>query len=914
MVPYMTADQVRRAFLDFYGEKDHQVIPSFPVVSHTDPTTLFVNSGMMPLKHVFLGDNPQNYKRICNSQKVLRVSGKHNDLDEVGTDDYHHTFFEMLGHWSFGDYFKKETIRWGWQLMTEVYQLCPSRLFVTVHHNDHEAKQLWLEETDVRPDHVLSFAEDNFWTMGPVGPCGYCSEIHYDRAATDSQVSQGNQTKLYRSSTRGVNSGDARYMELINFVFMDQERKSDGSVEQLPQKHIDTGAGLERICSVVQGVKSAYETDLLRPLVEKIADFTRHPYDSGIAGIPHRILADHLRAVCFALADGVAFDRVGRGYVIRRILRRAERFAHKLGVNKPFLVELFPTLVEMVGDAYPEIREKQTFIHNALLGEETQFLKTLDGGMSRLNQELEACGGTELSGEVVFSLHDTYGFPVDLTRQVAAEQGITVDEEGFKDAMERQRQRAQQSQKFQQGGQWHELSGGNDSEFCGYETLTARLSTIRYRVITEEGRELYEFVFDQTPFYPTSGGQLGDRGVVKNSQITFVVLSTYKEHSAIVHRCVREGSGEVLPHMIKEFRGEVDAKVRKATVRHHSATHLLHSALRAILGNHVFQRGSYCDDKFLRFDFSHSGPLSPDQMDQIETWVNKAIRAAHGVCITEQSFEEAVAEGALSMAGESYDSKVRVLTMGREEVVSKELCGGTHVQCTGQIGWFVLASDSSIASGTRRVVAYAGEPARQWMQQKRGQLRQIWHLLDGKDREPEGDKVLLKVRGLLDQHAELKKKAKENDAASIHQLIADLFRGQLPTAHGAELVVADLTGKMPEGQHKAFLESLAVKVAAESVVAFCWTIEKKNEKSAVSHSDGGELYDLRFFCAVSPKLAGKWHAGKLLSSLARRWQGKGGGRPDRAQGGAQNVRLPEGGGQIAKEVRKVLDDGPPSER
>lgn len=927
MIPFMTAHQIRQTFLDFYHHHHHEIIPSAPIIAHDDPTTLFVNSGMMPLKGLFLGQNPQGYKRLCNVQKVLRVSGKHNDLDEVGRDDYHHTFFEMLGHWSFGDYFKKATIRWGWELLTKVYQLPKDHLFVTVHHQDLETRTLWLHETDVHPSHVLNFTDENFWAMGPVGPCGFCSEVHIDKQFAP----PGDQT--YRSATHGVNSDHGRFIELINFVFMDSTRHEDGSISPLKQKSIDTGAGLERLCSVIQNAPSAYETDLFSPIISKIVQLSGVPYDAGSAGTPHRIIADHLRAVSMGLADGVSFDADGRGYVLRRILRRAQRYSYDLGLDCPCLAELYDSLLTTLGEAYPELQTHSELIKAAITAEETKFAKTLTTSLHRLREQINTCldaGQDTLPGDVAFQLHDTYGFPMDLTRQVAAEHGLKCDEAGFAQAMKSQQERAKSSHKFHQNhGDWHELKGhGSDSRFCGYTHLSARVKTTRFRRLASEEGVVYEFVFDQTPFYPTSGGQLGDRGSLTNAHGTFEVTSTTKQAERIIHRCQLTSAGGGHFHklhdvdLIRSFVAQVDVPRREATMRHHSATHLLHSGLRQLLGDHITQRGAYCDHEGLRFDFSHPQALTAAELTAIETWVNTMILAAHPVDITTMDFQTATAEGALHLSTEAYAATVRVLTMGAEvdgaSAVSKELCGGTHVQCTAEIGLFVITSDSSIASGTRRITALAGEAARLWYNHQRTELIRTNHLLSTSAAGQAEDKATYadyptahKVYHLKQELTELRRAASELQLLKLQALMAELMAAKITTPHGFDLICADISAQLTSGLSNSFLDAWSQHITAHQVVSVLWGVEPTPGEEEDKEEDAPATYNIKFFSAISKALQPQWHAGKLIQHLAPQWQGSGGGRPGRAQGGARTVNLPDQGQHIHAEIMRQLDHPQP---
>ncbi|MCY4380200.1 MAG: alanine--tRNA ligase [Proteobacteria bacterium] len=903
---FLTAQEIKQAFLDFYRRKGHTVVRSFPVVSHSDPSTLFVNSGMMPLKSVFLGHNPKGYKRVCNVQKVLRVAGKHNDLDEVGVDDYHHTFFEMLGHWSFGDYFKKETIVWGWQLMTEVYQLSKSRLFVTVHHEDQEAKDIWLNETDVIAKHVLSFDQENVWTMGGSGPCGYCSEIHYDRFPQSPVSSEDS----YLSPTEGVNSTGSRYIELINFVFIDREKTSQGEDKPLPAKHIDTGAGFERICMVVQDVSSPYKTDLFWPIIEKIVEISGVTYTEE-TGAPHRIIADHLRAVVFALSDGVNFARDGRGYVIRRILRRAERYVHALGLRQPLLHRLVGTLSQVMASSYPEIQERQAYIEKAIFDEESQFLTTLDHGLRLLDKEmnrLKQTSETTLPGKTAFTLYDTYGFPYDLTSNILAEHGLLCDQGGYDEAMKAQRTRGQKSQKFHtadSGASWQTLLNEDDSRFCGYDTLMATVKTVRYRQVDHTASRVYEFVFDQTPFYPTSGGQLGDQGIIENHGVCFMVDATYKHLDSIIHRATltSQNSESLNDKSFIQFQAKVNEKNRKETAKHHSGTHLLHSALRNQLGDHVTQMGSYCDGSGLRFDFSHPSALTATEIRNIEIMVNTWIQEAYPVDVSYQSLEAAKDSGALFMAGDKYDDQVRVLTIGNQPPtgcspwLSKELCGGTHVVSTGECGVFVIISENSIAQGIRRIQAKAGEAARDWLLAQRDELQHIHHFLQKPYQEPSTYGIIQKLQNLIQTSNQLKQVAMKYDSMQRAQFITSLLSTARQVGN-IRVIYEDISGLEAVKDAMPFMTALSEQIKDKSMVVVLF-------KQVAQPQEDSSATDLVFLCVVSKNLQPQWHAGKLVKFFCGLWQGRGGGRPEYAQGGAKAHLVNDKHG-LREQIKQVL--------
>ena len=1207
-VPYLSSVDTRNAFLDFYRQRGHKVLRSAAVVCENDPSTLFVNSGMMPLKPVFLGHNPEKLVRACNTQKVLRVSGKHNDLDEVGLDDYHHTFFEMLGHWSFGDYFKAQTIRYGWELMTEVYKLPKERLFVTVHLSDDEAYELWLQETDIEPHRVMRFDHENFWEMGPVGPCGSSSEIHFDLGDL------GTQKSTFSHKIEGVNGENHRYVELINFVFMASEKLADGSLKALKERHIDTGAGLERLCSVIQGVGSNYETDLFRPLIDHISELTGVKYAGGAAGTAHRVISDHMRAVGFAVADGVRFAPEGRGYVVRRILRRALRYAHSLGVKEPTLHKLIPTLSQVMAPAFPELKELERNIIDAVAHEEERFLATLSSGLNRLegplkkidvgvkqfsniavrveqytkelsqaaeqslvglkdstqkiSHQMEAVkksflaaskeitesfekdsiaagveqytkelgqaaeqsllgfkGSTqtilsrqmeamtksvlaaskeitesfekdsiaarveqytkelgqaaeqslrglkdstqkisrqmeamtknmlapskeitesfekdsiaagveesaqkieqyareitesfeevmsksflavskeiakgfekqsleifqqaregmqtsseslqkfqetlaksleeiqrvsanqmaelrdygqksvlkvikqipesmkEIPGSELFVLYDTYGFPLDLSAQIARERGLTVDEPGYVRAMEEQKSRARGAQKFQALSSGSEEEGnkrvfisGVVAEFCGYDTLSLeKVKTLWVERYQEGEEDRFLCSLQQTPFYPTSGGQLGDRGVLENDHLSLEVLMSEYRHQEVVHHCrLLQGSVSSGFKEFESFSVHVDQHVRRETAIHHSATHLLHATLREHLGADVSQRGSYCDHRGLRFDFSFHRALKPEEVFTIEKSVNEKIRCASMVSAVELPLEEAKATGALHLAGESYGDKVRVLTMGGEgEVLSREFCGGTHVRSTGELGFLVITTESAVAAGIRRITALAGQAAYTWFHEQKQELADVYHRLKIPMKTSLHDdhalelgskqyqkKVLgsvQKIEALLEEIKSLKIKVQklsvERNAHKIESLLSAAYQS---SSGDHQIITENLSEQFSSEQLATFLDQLSDQLSscAQPCVAVLWHL-----------SQGSDGLQLLILVAVSPLLQSKkgWHAGKLAGYLCSLWDGRGGGRVDRARGGIKN--LPAGAVVgVAEKIKQALEQETP---
>ncbi|MBO8131891.1 MAG: alanine--tRNA ligase [Candidatus Marinimicrobia bacterium] len=691
-----SSKQIRNEFLEFFKGKGHEIVKSSPVIPQNDPTLLFTNAGMNQFKTIFLNLEKPKYKRVANAQKCIRVSGKHNDLEEVGKDTYHHTFFEMLGNWSFGDYYKREAIQWAWELVTEVWNLDKKRLWATVYKGDEEAERLWKEVTDISPERVLRFGEkDNFWEMGETGPCGPCSEIHY--YIGDMPESQ---------SAEKINSGDPEYIEIWNLVFIQYNRVEDGLLTPLPMKHIDTGAGLERIVAIIQGKKSNYDTDLFKPLIDAIEDITGVKYNEE-NGVSHRVISDHVRMLSFAIADGGLPSNEGRGYVIRRILRRAARFGRIIGMHQPFIYRLVDILADIMGDVYPEVRERTDHIKRVIKYEEELFNEALDRGLNLFTSIVEktkSSGGKIINGEDVFKLYDTYGFPVDLTKLMAEEEGLTIDENGFNKMLEEQRERGRAYSSFQDKYDmkkidWVYVSGVADSEFIGYENIECEAQIVRYHF---SGDTAY-LVLDKTPFYPESGGQVGDKGVIEGKGFIIEVNDTKKANDSIIHiGKLKQGERKIDDNKVI---AKVNKELRDATKRNHTATHLLHRALIITLGEHVHQAGSLVEPERLRFDFTHYEKLTDEQIEKIEDIVNRIILENRKVIKTYKKFDEAKKDDVIALFGEKYDEIVRVVEV---EGFSKELCGGTHVDYTGEVGYFKILSETSVAAGVRRIEAVTG--------------------------------------------------------------------------------------------------------------------------------------------------------------------------------------------------------------
>ena len=698
----MTAKEIRKTFTDFFASKGHTIVPSAPMVVKNDPTLMFTNAGMNQFKDIFLGNAPAAARRVADSQKCLRVSGKHNDLEEVGHDTYHHTMFEMLGNWSFGDYFKEEAIDWAWELLTEVYGLPKDRLYATVFEGyapdglgaDDEARGYWRKY--LPEDRIIAGNKhDNFWEMGDTGPCGPCSEIHIDL-----------RDEAERAAVPGekmVNQGHHLVIEIWNLVFMQYNRKANGSLEALPAKHVDTGMGLERLCMAIQGKKSNYDTDVFTGMIDAIVRLSGRPYEPDTqVGVAMRVIADHIRAISFSITDGQLPGNVKAGYVIRRILRRAVRYGYTfLGLKEPFLCRLVPQLIRDMGEAYPELVAQQQLVERVIREEEEAFLRTLDKGIKLMDSMMEKSRGTMvISGIDAFTLYDTFGFPIDLTELIAAENGFKVDMDGFSVELGKQKERARNATAVE-NGDWIEIHPFTSCEFTGYDTLSNEAELMKYRTVRAKNKEMIQLVFDRTPFYGEMGGEIGDTGTATAATGEVIkILGTLKENNLTIHVAER------IPTDVRAlFTLTVDAEKRQKVANNHTCTHLLHQALREILGTHVEQKGSYVCDQYFRFDFSHFEKLSDDIIDQVERRVNALIRKNYPLCEKrDATMEEARREGAMALFGEKYGDRVRVVRFGD----SVELCGGCHTEATGTIGFFKITGESAVAAGIRRIEAVTG--------------------------------------------------------------------------------------------------------------------------------------------------------------------------------------------------------------
>jgi alanyl-tRNA synthetase len=707
----MRSEDIRKAFLDFFRARGHEIMASAPIVVKNDPTLMFTNAGMNQFKDYFLGNKTSSYPRVANTQKCLRVSGKHNDLEEVGVDTYHHTMFEMLGNWSFGDYFKDEAIQYSWELLTDVYQIPKDRLYVTVFGGDKSEKTPRDDESYtawkkyLAEERILFFGKkDNFWEMGDTGPCGPCTEIHVDCRPDDERKKVDGKDL--------VNQDDPQVIEIWNNVFIQYNRSKDGTLELLPEKHVDTGMGFERLVRVLQGKRSNYDTDIFSDLIREIGSITGKNYDATDSkeAIAFRVLSDHIRAISFTIADGQLPSNTGAGYVIRRILRRAVRYYYSyLSYKQPMLYRLVPHLGMQFGNVFPELQKQSDFVSKVIREEEEGFLRTLEKGLRRIDDIMTNAGSLVIQGEQAFELYDTYGFPFDLTQLIAHENQFSVDEEGFTREMKKQKDRSRAATQVDTGD-WIVLKDG-DNRFVGYDSLECRAHVLKYRKVKAKGDEAYQLVLDQTPFYAESGGQVGDRGELRLNGESIRVFNTKKENELIIH---------FAHHIPADLSGEVIAKVdtplRKNTALHHSATHLLHAALRKVLGPHVTQKGSLVNEERLRFDFSHFSKMTDDEIAKVEAMVNEKIRENIPVVIREMPKEEAMKLGAMALFGEKYGNVVRVVII--DPGYSIELCGGTHVGATGELGFFKVVSESAIAAGVRRVEAICGSGAEKYINEQ----------------------------------------------------------------------------------------------------------------------------------------------------------------------------------------------------
>jgi len=868
----MTAKEIRQSFIDFFVDRKHTFVPSSPVVPTDDPTLLFTNAGMNQFKDVLLGTGTRPYTRAVNSQKCIRVSGKHNDLEEVGHDTYHHTLFEMLGNWSFGDYYKSEAIGWAWELLTNVWKLPKDQLYATVFRDDDEAAELWQNITDIGPERILRFDEkDNFWEMGETGPCGPCSEIHID-LGSDRCDKQG------EDHVCRVNGDCARYIELWNLVFIQFNRDQEGKLNPLPAQHVDTGAGFERLVAVLQNKKSNYDTDLFTPILTAIGNLVGQSYENSGEKVAFRVIADHVRMLTFSIADGGFPSNEGRGYVMRRILRRAARYGRKLNMHKPFIFQLVDTVISVLGDAYPEIRERSEHIKRVIKAEEEHFNRTLDRGLEifdRIKEGLKEQRQIMIPGADVFRLYDTYGFPLDLTRILAEEAGLMIDQSGFEKAMREQQERARKAAKFRaaevQPDSWIQVVENGNTNFVGYQEDAIETHVLKYAI----NNDRINLVLKDTPFYAESGGQIGDHGVIATDDFQLEVLDTQKEKDQIIHICKLPAHFELRSDRVF---AEIDTRNRRQTEKNHTATHLLHAALRRVLGDHVQQAGSLVEPERLRFDFTHHGKVDEDQIREIETIVNEKIQENLPLEITQESFKSARERGAMALFGEKYGEVVRTIQIND---FSLELCGGTHVSRTGQIGLFVIVNESSIASGVRRIEALTGKQAVIYLQTTRQKIKELSGLLNA-----QGDELVSKINELLDRKKVLEKELEKVNTRMLSGDIDNLIKN-------AEMIndVQVIVFKSQDAT-MAQLKDMGDQIR-----------QKSNNTVGLL----GSVVDqkLSFVCVVSDDLvdSGKHNAGDLVRKVAHVAGGGGGGRPHMATAGGKDLdRFDEAMASIKKLV------------
>ncbi|WP_299710041.1 alanine--tRNA ligase [uncultured Tenacibaculum sp.] len=868
----MKSQEIRSKFLEFFKSKQHEIVPSAPMVLKNDPTLMFTNSGMAPFKEFFLGNNTPKNPRISDSQKCLRVSGKHNDLEEVGYDTYHHTMFEMLGNWSFGDYFKKEAIAWAWELLTEVYKIPKDILYVTVFEGDEgdgtkmdqEAYDLWKQH--ISEDRILmGNKKDNFWEMGDQGPCGPCSEIHVDiRSAEEKAKVDGKSL---------VNEDHPEVVEIWNLVFMQYNRKADKSLEELPAKHIDTGMGFERLCMVLQNVQSNYDTDVFTPLIREIETITGVKYgnDEKI-DVAIRVIADHVRAVSFAIADGQLPSNNGAGYVIRRILRRAIRYGFTfLNQKEAFIYKLSETLAHQMGEAFPEIKKQSTLVHNVIKEEEQSFLRTLDQGLLLLDKVIESAKGKTVSGKKAFELYDTYGFPLDLTQLIAREKGYEINEEEFEQSMQEQKDRSRAAS-ASETGDWITLVEDDVEEFVGYDTLSVDVKLTRYRkVTTKKDGDQYQLVFNMTPFYPEGGGQVGDKGFLEDVHGDVIhILDTKKENNVIIHY-----TKNLPKHLNESFKAVVNEEYRRLSASNHTATHLLHQALRTILGTHVEQKGSLVSPKHLRFDFSHFSKVDSDQLKEIEEFVNARIR--ENLPLEEKRnipMQQAIDEGAIALFGEKYGDSVRAIKFGQ----SMELCGGTHVQQTGDVWYFKIKSEGAVAAGIRRIEAITNMAVGEYFEDVEDKFNTVKDVL-------KNPKDLTKaVTSLQDENAALKKQ--------IEQLLKDK----------AKNMKGDLKNQITEVNGVNFLAT-KVDLDPASIKNLLFEIGGEIDNLFVLFATAPTKEKAMLTCYISKDLANEkgYDAGKVVRELGKLIHGGGGGQNFFATAGGKNP------GGIPKALERAKD-------
>lgn len=862
----MTVSEIRQRYFDFFEMKGHKIVPSAPLVIKNDPTLLFTNAGMNQFKDYFLGNEPAPVPRIANSQKCLRVSGKHNDLEEVGVDTYHHTLFEMLGNWSFGDYFKQDAIDWAWELLTKEYQLNPKDLYITVFEGDttdqvpadHESKEIWLKHVD--PSHILMASKkDNFWEMGDTGPCGPCTEIHVDLRSEDD--------KLSIPGASLVNKDHPQVIEIWNLVFMQFNRKANGSLEPLPQTHVDTGMGLERLAMALQGKQSNYDTDLFQALIQHMVQHSGKAYGTNEStDIALRVIADHVRAIAFSIADGQLPSNSGAGYVIRRILRRAVRYGYQtLELNEPFLCGLVPVLIEQMGNPYQELIAQEALIIKVIREEELSFFRTLEQGIKRMDLLMESCvksGQNRLDGGTVFELYDTYGFPLDLIQLIARENSFSVDEVGFNTELQQQKDRSRAATSVS-ADDWHQVHEEVSTEFVGYDTLQSTSTILRYRKVNQKNRAFYQVVLDVTPFYAESGGQVGDTGWLIDAQgHKTLIFDVKKENNLIVHLC------EALPKELNQpLAATVNAVRRNHIRKNHSATHLLHHALRKVLGNHVEQKGSLVGPDYLRFDFSHFAKVSDEELHQVIELVEAHISSNIPLIeLRNTPIADAQAMGAMALFGEKYGDNVRVIQFGE----SLELCGGTHVDATGEIGLIKVQSEAAVAAGIRRIEMITGNAAERHYKEETAVMARVRaHFKNPKD-------IMKSIEDLADQNQALHKEI-ENLVKERNKTLKKELKEKMQAIDGVQVLCTQLS--LDSNSVKDIL--FQFKGEIQPFVGIIGNIE--GEKCGLSVIIDEALVEQK-----------GWNATQWIREVAPMIQGGGGGQPFFATAGGKNPKgLPE---------------------
>ena len=886
----MTAAEVRQTFLDFFKSKGHTIVPSAPIVVKNDPTLMFTNAGMNQFKDLFLGNEPAKYKRVADTQKCLRVSGKHNDLEEVGVDTYHHTMFEMLGNWSFGDYFKTEAIEWAWELLTEIYKLDKDRLYVSVFEGDEKEGLAFDQDSYnewkkwIAEDRILrGNKKDNFWEMGDTGPCGPCSEIHIDLRSEEER-------KKVAGSTL-VNNDHPQVIEIWNNVFMEFNRKADGSLEKLPAQHVDTGMGFERLVRAIEGKSSNYDTDVFMPLIKFIEKESGKKYNgtqvlfahhadslTGKPDIAMRVLADHVRAISLCISDGQLPSNNGSGYVIRRILRRAVRYQYQyLNIQQPFLYKLVDILSEQFKNVFPELYSQKDFVAKVIREEEVSFLKTLIKGVERLHNEIIVAEeyrketNYKLPGSVAFELYDTYGFPIDLTKLIVSEYGNEVDEKGFEEELQKQKARSRKATEITTDD-WIVIGEEAPTKFLGYDSLEADVKIIKYRKVKAKGKEQFQLVFNQTPFYPEGGGQVGDTGFISNVNEKINIINTQKENNLIIH--FAEKSPENIDAI---FTAKIDTHKRNLTENNHSATHLLHAALRSVLGTHVQQKGSLVNDENLRFDFSHFAAMTDEEISKVEYIVNEKIR--ENISLDERRnvpIDEAKTLGAMMLFGEKYGESVRVITF--DSTYSRELCGGTHVKATGQIGLFKIISEAAVAAGVRRIEAITADGAEKYVDGLQFTIHGLKNVLKSND-------LVKSVEQLLEEKNELLKKLEVFENEKTVQLKNQL-KAKVKSKNSKNVLI-----ELVEISSADQLKNLSFQLKNETDNLFCVLGCVLNNKPFLS-------------VIISENLVKEKNldAGKIVKELAKEIQGGGGGQPFYATAGGNKVE----GLNAALEKAKLL--------